>query len=44
MDEDVQQETERVDKDVALAARRLLARVVARWVERDPSFRAPRAV
>lgn len=44
MDEDVQQKTKRVDEDVALAARRLLARVVARRVERGPPFKAPRAV
>ena len=44
MDHDVQQEAERVDEDVALAARCLLARIVARWIERDPPFEAPRAV
>jgi len=44
MDDDVQQETQRVDENVALAARRLLARVVARRIERGPPFEAPRAV
>lgn len=42
--DDVQQEAQRVDEDVALAARRLLARIVARGVERGPPFSAPRAV
>lgn len=44
MHDDVQQETERVDEDMALAARRLLARIVALRVERGPPFSAPRAV
>jgi hypothetical protein len=44
MNEDAQQQAKRVDEDVALAARRLLARVVARGVERGPPFTAPRAV
>jgi len=44
MDEDAQQEAERVDQDMALAARRFLPRVVARRVERGPPFTAPRAV
>ena len=43
-DEDVQQEAERVDENVALAAQRLLAGIVARRVERGPPFEAPRAV
>ena len=34
MDDDVQQEAERVDEDVPLAARDLLARIVALRVER----------
>ena len=43
-DEDVQQEAERVDQNVALAARCLLAGIIARRVERGPPFEAPRAV
>ena len=43
-DEDVQQEAERVDQNMALAARRLLAGIIARRVERGPPFEAPRAV
>ena len=38
MDDDVQQETERVDEDVPLAARDLLARIVALRVERGAPF------
>jgi len=44
MDDDVQQEAERVDEDVPLAPERLLARIVARRIDRGPPFRAPRAV
>ena len=44
VDDDVHQEAERVDEDVALTSRRLLARVVARGVDRGPPFEAPRAV
>ena len=43
-DEDVQQEAERVDQNMALAARRLFAGIIARRVERGPPFEAPRAV
>jgi hypothetical protein len=38
MDNDVQQEAERVDEDVPLAARDLLARIVALRVERAAPF------
>lgn len=38
MDDDVQQEAERVDEDVPLAARDLLARIVALRVERGAPF------
>lgn len=38
MDDDVQQETERVDEDVPLAARDLLARIVALRVKRGAPF------
>jgi len=38
MDDDVQQEAERVDEDVPLAARDLLARIVALRVEREAPF------
>ncbi len=44
VDGDVQQEAERVDEDVPLAARDLLARVIARWIERRPPFCAPLAL
>jgi len=44
MHNDIQQEAQRIDEDVALAPRRLLARIVARGVERGPPFSAPRAV
>ncbi len=40
-DDDVQQETERIDEDVALAARDFLARVEALRIDRRPPFRAP---
>ena len=38
MDDDVQQEAERVDEDVPLAARDLLARIVTLRVERRAPF------
>ena len=38
MDDDVQQEAERVDEDVPLAARDLLARIVAMGVARGAPF------
>ena len=38
VDDDVDQEAERVDEDVALAARDLLARIVALRVERGAPF------
>ena len=38
MNDDIQQETQRVDQDVPLATLDLLARVVARRVERRPPF------
>ena len=41
MHDDVQEEAEGVDKNVPLAARDLLARIVARWVERRAPFCAP---
>lgn len=44
MDDDVQQEAERVDENVPLAARDLLARVIARRIERRPPFCAPLAL
>ena len=44
MDDDVQQEAERVDEDMPLAALDLLARVIARRVERRPPFCAPLAL
>lgn len=44
MDDDVQQEAERVDEDVPLATLDLLARVIARRIERDPPFCAPLAL
>src|SRR3954464_8524093 len=44
MDDDVQQEAQRVDQDVPLATFDLLARVVARRIEPSPPFRAPFAV
>ena len=39
MNDDVQQEAERVDENVPLAARDLLARIVALRVERSPLLR-----
>jgi len=39
-----QQETERIDEDVALATADLLARIEALRVERDPPFCAPLAL
>jgi hypothetical protein len=44
MDDDVQQEAERVDEDVALATRDLLACVIARRIDRRPPFCAPLAL
>src|SRR5262245_57693277 len=44
VDDDVQQEAERVDENVPLAARDLLARVIARRIERRPPFCAPLAL
>ena len=41
---DIQQEAERVDEDVALAARRLLAGVIALADRSRPPFKALRAV
>jgi hypothetical protein len=38
MDGDAQQEAERIDKDVALAARNLLARIEALWIENFAPF------
>ena len=38
MDDDAQQEAQRVDQDVPLATFDLLARVVARRIERSPPF------
>jgi hypothetical protein len=38
MDDDVQQEAERIDEDMPLAARDLLARIVALRVERGAPF------
>ena len=43
-DEDVQQEAEGIDQNVAPAAQRLLPGIIARRVERGPPFEAPRAV
>ncbi len=40
----VQQQAERVDEDVALAPKDLLARVQAMWVKRVPPFTAPLAL
>ena len=40
----VQQQAERVDEDVALAPKDLLARVKALWVKREPPFTAPLAL
>ena len=44
VDDDVQQEAERVDEDVPLATLDLLARVIARPIERRPPFCAPLAL
>ena len=44
VDDDVQEEPQRVDKDVPLAAFDLLARVITRWIERKPPFCAPLAL
>jgi hypothetical protein len=44
VDDDVQQQAEGVDEDVALAARDFLARVVALRVDRRPPFCAARAL
>jgi len=44
MDDDLQQEADCIDENVALATRRLLARVEARRVERGPPFEPPFAV
>jgi len=44
VNDDIQQETERVDKNVPLATLDLLARVIARRIERRPPFCAPLAL
>ncbi len=44
MNDDVQQETERVDKNVPFAALDLLARVIPRRIDRGPPFCAPLAL
>ena len=44
MDDDIQQEAERVDEDVPLAALDLLARVIARRIDRRPPFCAALAL
>jgi hypothetical protein len=44
VDDDVQQEAERVDENVPLATRDLLARVIPRRIERRPPFCAPLAL
>jgi hypothetical protein len=44
VDDDVQQEAERVDENVPLAARDFLARVIARRIDRRPPFCAPLAL
>ena len=44
MNDDVQQEAQRVDQDVPLATLDLLARVVARRIEPSPPFCEPLAV
>lgn len=38
MDDDIQEEAKRVDKNVPFAAFDLFARVIARWIERTPPF------
>lgn len=44
MDEDAQQEAERVDQDVTLAPEDFLARVIPLRIERSPPFEAPLAL
>ena len=44
MNRDAQQEAERVDQDVPLAAEDLLARIIALRIERSPPFGAPLAL
>jgi len=44
MDHDVQEEAERIDEDMPLAARDLLARIEALRVDRRPPFCAPLAL
>ncbi len=44
MNDDAQQQAERIDEDVALAPRDLLARIEALRVERSPPFCAPLAL
>ena len=44
MNDDIQQEAERVDKNVPLAALDLLARIVALRIDRGPPFCAPLAL
>ena len=44
VDDDVQQEAERVDENMPLATLDLLARVIARRIERRPPFCAPLAL
>ena len=44
MDHDVQEQTERIDEDVPLAARDLLARVIALRIDRRPPFCAALAL
>ena len=44
VDDHVQQEAERVDEDVPLATLDLLARVIARRIDRGPPFCAPLAL
>ena len=44
MDDDVQQEADRIDEDVPLAARDLLARIVPLRVDRGPPFCAALAL
>ena len=44
MDRYAQQKAERIDEDMALATRDLLARIEALWVEQGPPFCAPLAL
>jgi hypothetical protein len=44
MDDDIQKQTERVDEDVPLAARNLLARVIPLRIDRRPPFCAALAL